>query len=178
MTALTFIVVVALAIWWYKPLRDFLIQRTNRTVKVLLIIFPMLFVGRMVYGLYKGQTEDWIVVGLTVTALLILWAALVWLGNWLERRRPTQAQAPDLTLLTKIPGLPRLPAAVTSPEARRAVELAVPQAQRVARAAAEAASRVDWNDVAGSMGRQSGRLVARLRKRWQEGAVPPSTTFR
>jgi hypothetical protein len=160
MNWLTLIVLVALAVWWFKPLREFLIQRTNRTVKVLLVVFPALFLVRLGYGIYKGEQDDWFVVALTVSGLLLLWAALVALGNWLERRRPTRARAPDLATLSRIPGVPRLPQ----------VPVASPEVRRAAQAAAQAAAQVDWNDVAGSVGRASGRLAARLRKSYRSTA--------
>ncbi|MGH2352951.1 MAG: hypothetical protein ACRDJN_15180 [Chloroflexota bacterium] len=157
MNTLTILVLLALLIWWYKPLRVFLIERTNRTVKVLLVVFPLLFLGRLAYRVYTGEQDDWDVVTLTVGVLLLLWVALVWLTNWLERRRPTKARAPDLATISKLPGMPRIPGiaqqAAASPEVRRA-----------ARAAVEAASRTDWDNVAVGVGRTSGRLFARLKK--------------
>lgn len=160
MNWLTIVVICGLAIWWFKPLRVYLVERTNLTVKVLLVAFPSLFLVRLGYGIYKGeQQENWFVVAMTVTALLLLWLALVFIGNWLERRRPTKARAPDLAVLSRLPGMPHIPGAVTSP-----------QVQQAARAAAEAASRVDWSNVATSVGRASGRWVARARKGSQSDA--------
>ena len=195
MNTWTLIGLLALAIWWHKPLRNFLIQRTNRTVKVLLVVFPLLFVTRLAYRVYYGEQDGADVVTLTVLGLLLLWIFLVWLGNFLERRRPTQAQAPNLAALARLPGVPRVPAAVTSPEAQRAARAAAqvltspeaqraaraavqavtsPEAQRTARAAAQAASKaasqVDWQDVAGSLGRTSGRWVGRLKRNLASGS--------
>lgn len=154
MNWLTLLMILGLSIWWFKPLRVFLVQRTNRTVKVLLVVFPALFLSRLGYLVYMGEQDEWTVVAVTVTALLLVWIALVWLGNVLEKRRPTQARAPDLAALSRLPGVPRIPG----------VNLASPETQRAARLAAQAAARVDWSDVAGSAGRISGRLAARLRK--------------
>ena len=107
MSSLTLFVLVAIAIWSYKPLRMFLIQRTNRTVKVLLVVFPLLFLGRVGYNLYSGQNDDFIASILLVGGLLLIWGALVWIGNVLEKRKPTKAQAPDLAVLSRLPGMPR-----------------------------------------------------------------------
>jgi hypothetical protein len=163
MNWLTLFVIVVLVLWWVKPLRDFLVQRTNRTVKVLLVVFPALFLARLGYAVYTGEQAEWLVGLLTVTLLLLLWLVLVWLGNVLERRRPTQARAPDLAALSRLPGMPRIPQAATSPEV-----------QQAARMAAEAAARVDWNNVATDVGRISGRLFARARKSMASPATPPS----
>lgn len=173
MNTLTLIVLAVLLLWWYKPLRVFLVQRTNRTVKVLLVVFPLLFIARLGYGVYTGQQDDWFVAVLTVTALIGVWLALVWLGNWLERRRPTKQRGPDLQTLqtlSRLPGMPRVPAAVSNPEVQRAAKAAVsnPQVQRAAKAAAQAASQIDLGDVAGSLGRTSGRWAARLKKKMAE----------
>lgn len=164
MNWLTLIVLAVLAVWWIKPLRDFLVQRTNRTVKVLLIVLPALSLARIGYGIYKGEQDDWFLALLLVSVLLLLWLGLVWLGNTLERRRPTQARPPDLATLSRLPGMPRIPAAVTSPEV-----------QDAARVAAQAAARVDWSDVAVGLGRTGGRLAARLRKSLAANSPDPST---
>jgi hypothetical protein len=181
MSGLTVLVLLAIAIWWYKPLREFLIQRTNRAVKVLLVVFPLLFLFRLGYGIYKGETDDWFVVSLTVTALVLLWAGLVWLGNWLERRRPTKVRPPDLAALSKLPGMPRLPSVpVTETDIQRAAQaaqMAAPHVQRAAQVLARAAADVDTRDLAGSIGRTSGRLVAHLRKSMRSaGTAPPGHT--
>jgi hypothetical protein len=165
MNWLTLLVIAVLVLWWVKPLRDFLVQRTNRTVKVLLVVFPALFLARLAYAVYNGEQGDWLIGLLTVSILLLLWLGLVWLGNVLERRRPTQARAPDLAALSRIPGMPRIPQAATSPEL-----------QQAARMATEAAARVDWNNVAGDVGRISGRLFARARK--SMAADPPPASQR
>lgn len=157
MNTLTIVVLLGLAIWWYKPLRVFLIQRTNRTVKVLLIVFPLLFLGRLGYRMYIGGQDDWDVVTFTVVVLLLLWLSLVWLSNWLERRRPTKVRGPDLATLARLPGLPRIPGVAQQVAAS-------PEARRVARAAVDAASRVEWDNVAVGVGRTSGRLFARFKK--------------
>jgi hypothetical protein len=157
MSWLTLAVVCVLVLWWVKPLRDVLVQRTNRTVKVLLVVFPLLFLGRAGYLIYTGEQGEWLAALLTVAVLLVLWVALMWLGNTLERRRPTQVRPPDLAALSKLPGMPRIPAGVQQAASS-------PDVQRAAQVAAEAAARVDWSDVAGSVGRTSGRWAARLRK--------------
>jgi hypothetical protein len=175
MNVITIVALLVLLVWWYKPLRTFLIQRTNRTVKVLLVVFPLLAAGRLAYRFYTGAEDGSDVVAILVFALLLLWLSLIWLGNWLERRRPTKAQAPDLTILTKLPGMPRVPRvpgvpgmALTSPQVQEAARAAAPHVQRAARAAADAASRGDWDsmrgDVAVGRGRAGGKLAARLRK--------------
>ena len=194
MNALTIIAGLVLALWWYKPLRVFLVQRTNRTVKVLLILFPALFIGRAIYGVFNGDVDtQWLIVAATVFGLLLLWAFLVWLGNWLERRRPTQVQGPDFAALAKLPGMPRIPggaqqaaqvlanpelqraAQMAAPHLQRAAQAAAPQLQRAARAAAEAAAGFDTGDLAGSAGRTTGRLYAKLRKNFKEGSATSGT---
>ena len=174
--AVSLLVLAGVLIWWYRPLRDFLVQRTNRTVKVLLVVMPLLFLGRAGYAIYGGQMDTVGTSIVVVAALLVVWLALVWLGNTLEKRRPTEAKAPDLATLAKIPGMPIPRSVVTAasdPNVQRAIRMAAnPEVQQAARAAAnaagraatEAAARVDWNDVAGSAGRISGRWAARLRK--------------
>jgi hypothetical protein len=174
MNVLTIVVLLAIVVWWYKPLRVYLVQRTNRTVKVLLIVFPLLYAGRLAWRFYTGEQDDLDVVTITVFSLLIAWAFLVWLTSFLERRRPTRAQAPDLATLAKLPGMPRIPGpaqqVMQSPEARQAVQ-----------AAAAAAANADWGNVAEGVGRSSGRLFARLKKGMAEanstgapGATPPA----
>ncbi|HEX2514348.1 MAG TPA: hypothetical protein VH257_06550 [Chloroflexota bacterium] len=162
MNALTIVVLLAIVVWWYKPLRVYLVQRTNRTVKVLLIVFPLLYAGRLAWRFYTGEQDDLDVVTITVFALLIAWAFLVWLTSFLERRRPTKVQAPDLATLAKLPGMPRIPGpaqqVMQSPEARQAVQ-----------AAAAAAANADWGNVAEGLGRSSGRFFARLKKGMAEG---------
>ena len=74
MNALTIVVLLAIVVWWYKPLRVYLVQRTNRTVKVLLIVFPLLYAGRLAWRFYSGEQDDLDVVTITVFALLIAWA--------------------------------------------------------------------------------------------------------
>src|ERR671931_2274369 len=96
-SGLTLLIILGLAIWWYKPLRVFIVQRTNRTVKVLLVVLPILVVGRIAWGLYHGDRDEWTIAALLLVVLLGVWLGLVWLGNWLEKRRPTKAQGPDLT---------------------------------------------------------------------------------
>ena len=162
MNALTIVVLLAIVVWWYKPLRVYLVQRTNRTVKVLLIVFPLLYAGRLAWRFYSGEQDDLDVVTITVFALLIAWAFLVWLTSFLERRRPTKVQAPDLATLARLPGMPRIPGpaqqVMQSPEARQAVQ-----------AAATAAANADWGNVAEGVGRSSGRFFARLKKGMAEG---------
>ncbi len=162
MNALTIVVLLAIVVWWYKPLRVYLVQRTNRTVKVLLIVFPLLYAGRLAWRFYTGEQDDLDVVTITVFALLIAWAFLVWLTSFLERRRPTKVQAPDLATLARLPGMPRIPGpaqqVMQSPEARQAVQ-----------AAATAAANADWGNVAEGVGRSSGRFFARLKKGMAEG---------
>ncbi len=178
MSVLTIVVLAALVVWWYKPLRVFLVQRTNRTVKVLLVAFPLLYAARLGWRFYTGEQDDLDVVTLTVVALLLAWVFLVWLTSFLERRRPTRVQAPDLATLAKLPGMPRIPGAaqqvMQSPEARQAVQ-----------AAARAAANADWGNVAEGVGRSSGRFFARLKKGMAEdnaaraarppAAAPPQT---
>src|SRR5438105_567417 len=108
-SALTLFVVLGLVIWWYKPLRQFLIERTNRTVKVLLVLLPALFIARVAYGLYQGERDESLIAGAIIIVLVALWGCLVWLSHSLEKRRPTQAQSPDWAALSRLPGMPRLP---------------------------------------------------------------------
>jgi hypothetical protein len=209
---LTFFVILGLVVWWYKPLRRFLIQRTNRTVKVLLVVLPALFIGRVVYGLSNGERDESLIAAAIVIVLLALWGSLVWLSHYLERRRPTQAQAPEWATISRLPGMPRLPqvpgvtgasgvpgkpglpsvpglsitpanvqraaelAQVASPQVQRAVQVASPHVQRAARtavqAAAEATADFDRNDVAGSLGRSSGRLFAKVRRAAKASSAP------
>ncbi len=174
MNTLTILVLAGLLLWWFKPLRVFLVERTNRTVKVLLIVFPLLFAGRVAYNLYTGQQDDMLTAALLLVALVAVWLGLVWLGNVLERRKPTQVKGPDLAMLSRLPGVPRVPGALTNPAVRNAVHSAAsnPEVQRVARtagesmmrAAVQSAVQVDRKDVAGSIGRMSGKWAARMRK--------------
>ncbi|MGI8423047.1 MAG: hypothetical protein ACR2NO_02845, partial [Chloroflexota bacterium] len=120
MNTLTLIVLAAVALWMYKPLRVFLVQRTNRTVKILLVVMPLLAVGRTVYNVSSGQQDDLITSLALVGALVALWLGLVWLGNVLEKRKPTKVQAPDLAMISLLPGMPRAPAALTTPQAQHA----------------------------------------------------------
>src|SRR6266542_3850520 len=259
-SGLTLIIILGVAIWWYKPLRVFVVQRTNRTVKVLLVVLPLVMLGRIGWGLYHGDRDEWLIAALLVVVLFGVWLGLVWFGNWLEKRRPTQARGPDLSVLTNLPGMPRvaqlagaamkasqrgadtngtprvpataparptssaIPAAppspstpstlatpsgasvsplstladirgipgvtrpvnvtdvqraaefaqVAAPHVQRAAQAAAPHVQRAARAAAQATAEAtaDFNtkDVAGSLGRSSGRLYAKLRKSLKEGS--------
>ena len=191
---LTLFVIAGLVIWWYKPLRQFIIQRTNRTVKVLLVVLPLLFIGRVVYGVYNGERDESLVAAAIVLVLVALWGALVWLSHYLERRHPTQPQSPDWAAISRLPGMPRLPqvpgvpgaagtlgangSPVTPEHVQRATQLAqtaAPHVQRAARtavrAAAEAAADFDSKDVGGSLGRSSGRLYAKLRRSLRESAA-------
>ncbi len=206
---LTFFVILGLVVWWYKPLRQFLIQRTNRTVKVLLVVFPALFIGRVAYGLYNGERDESLIAAAIVIVLLALWGSLVWLSHFLEKRRPSQAQAPDWATISRLPGMPRLPqvpgvtgaggvsgipsmpglsvtpanvqraaeiAQTAAPQVQRAVQVAAPHVQKAARtavqAAAEATADFDRSDVAGSLGRSSGRLYAKLRRAAKASSAP------
>jgi hypothetical protein len=191
---LTLFVAAGLIIWWYKPLRQFLIQRTNRTVKVLLVVFPLLFIGRVVFGLYNGERDESLVAAAIVIVLVALWGALVWLSHYLERRHPTQAQGPDWAAISRLPGMPRVPQvpgasglagipgtnglSVTPENVQRATQLAQaasPHVQRAARTAVQTAAEVtadfDSKDVPGSLGRSSGRLYAKLRRSLRESAA-------
>src|SRR5215207_6332582 len=160
MNTLTILVLAVLLLWWYKPLRVFLIQRTNRTVKDLLIVLPLLYVGRLLWRFYSGDQDDVDVVTITVGALLVAWVFLVWLTSWLERRRTTKVQAPDLAALARLPGMPRVPGGTK--QVQQLIES--PEVRQAARAAASAAARVDWDNVAVGVGRGSGRLFAKLKK--------------
>lgn len=173
MNTLTLIVLAAMVIWMYKPLRVFLVQRTNRTVKVLLVVMPVLAIGRTIHTVQTGQQDDFVTSLLLVGGLLALWGGLVWLGNVLEKRKPTKVQAPDLAMISRLPGMPRPPAALSTPQAQQAARTAYdvarsPEVQRAARAVAQAAietaSQIDRKDVAGSLGRAGGRWAARLKR--------------
>ena len=259
-SGLTLVIILGVAIWWYKPLRVFIVQRTNRTVKVLLVVLPLLMLGRIGWGLYHGDRDEWLIAALLVVLLSALWLGLVWLGNWLEKRRPTQAQGPDLTVLANLPGMPRVAqlagaamkasqrgadtngaaraptaaparaagpaiaatpstpstlasrpgagtsplstladirgipgvtrpmnvtdvqraaelAQVAAPHVQRAAQAAAPHVQRAAQAAVQATAQAtadfDRKDVARSLGRSSGRLYAKLRKSFKDGAQTP-----
>jgi hypothetical protein len=77
-------------------------------------------------------------------------------------------------MLSRIPGMPQVPAAVTNPQVQRAVGAMVsnPEVQRVAGNVARVASKelvrtaaqIDTKDVAGSLGRVGGRWAAKIRK--------------
>jgi len=181
MTTVTLIVLAAILLWTYRPLREFMIQRTNRTVKVLLVVFPLLLIGKTILSIRSGQQEDLLASLLLVAILVALWLGLIWLGNVAEKRKPTRVRAPDLAMLSRMPGVPRLPGVVSSPEAQRIAQAAYnaaadPEVQRVARAAgqrvlrvaAETAAQVDTKDIAGSLGRVGGRWAARLKRRMAE----------
>jgi hypothetical protein len=173
MNTITLIVLAAMVIWMYKPLRVFLVQRTNRTVKILLVVFPVLAIGRTIYTVRTNQEDDFFTSLLLVGGLIALWGALVWLGNVMEKRKPTKVQMPDVAMLSRLPGMPRPPAALTTPQAQQAARSAYaaasnPEVQRAARAVAQAAietaSQIDRKDVAGSLGRAGGRWAARLKR--------------
>src|SRR5688500_6968345 len=173
MNTLTLIVLAAMVIWMHKPLRVFLVQRTNRTVKILLVVFPLLAIGRTIYNVQTKQDDDFVTALLLVGGLVALWLGLVWLGNYLEKRKPTKVQAPDLQMISRLPGMPRPPAALTTPQAQQAARAAYsaatnPDIQRAARAVAQAAietaSQIDRKDVAGSLGRAGGKWAARLKR--------------
>ena len=184
MNSLTLIVLAGVAIWAIKPLREFLVQRTNRTVKVLPVVFPLMFVGRVVYNFTQGKEDDLLSALLLVGVLLALWGGLVWLGNVMEKRRPTKVQAPDLEMISRIPGMPQVPRAVANPHVQQAVGALVsnPEVRRMAGNAAQTALRegtrvaaqIDTKDVAGSIGRVSGRWAARLRKNIASGSTSGS----
>ena len=173
MNALTIVVLLAIVVWWYKPLRVYLVQRTNRTVKVLLIVFPLLYAGRLAWRFYTGEQDDLDVVTITVFALLIAWAFLVWLTSFLERRRPTKVQAPDLATLAKLPGMPRIPGpaqqVMQSPEARQAVQAAA----RRRRTRTGATSPRGWGAAAGASSPASRRAWRRATASGAAGAPPP-----
>jgi len=94
----------------------------------------------------------------------------------LEKRKPTKTQVPDLAVLSRLPGMPRVPglsgaaAVANNPEVQRLAAAAInsPQVQRAARAGVQAVTRtaaqVDTSDVAGSLGRISGRWAAKLKR--------------
>ena len=177
MNSLTLIVLLGVAIWAYKPLRVFLVERTNRTVKILLVVLPLFFAGRAIYTVYRGEQDDLVSALLLVGALLAAWLGLVWLGNTLEKRKPTQVRPPDLAMLSRMPGMPKLPAVVTNPQTQRAAEglyaaASNPEVQRAARVIASrtgqamvsAAAQIDTKDVAGSLGRAGGKWAARLKR--------------
>lgn len=186
MHLLTIVALVAFALWWFKPLRVFLVERTNRTVKVLLIAFPIYLVGHVAYNFLNGDGDAQTLITAGLVAVLVgLWLGLMWLGNWLEKRNPTQAQGPDLKTLqqfSKLPGVPKVPAmpsAVTNPDVQRAARAAVtnPGVQRAVREVARTAAQVDVHDAAGSIGRISGRWVGKMKKS-MASAQTPSTEHR
>jgi|GEM_PF-3041747 len=186
MNTLTLCVLLGVAIWWYKPLRRYLIQRTNRLVKALLIAFPVAFLLRLVYGLRTGEADErTVILAVTVTALTLVWLGLMWFTSWLERRRPAPDRPVDWSALGRLPGVPRIPGvtarlpgvtgvpgASLDPaqvrQVQRAAEAASPIVQETFRGAARLAGRtlakVEKDGIGATTGRVTGRLVARMRK--------------
>ena len=155
MNLLTFLVLIGLALWWYKPLRLLIMERTNRAFKAALILFPILYVARLGYNIYSGSGTGEDLVAAIVIGLFMLWGVLIWFGNWLERRRPTKEIPPDWSALARLPG--KIPGVAQLP-------VNVPQVQRAAQVANDVASRVDWDGVAKTAGRRSGRFVGLVRR--------------
>ncbi len=194
MNTLTLCVLLGVAIWWYKPLRRYLIQRTNRLVKALLIAFPVAFLLRLVYGLRTGeQDERTVILAVTVTALTLVWLGLMWFTSWLERRRPAPDRPVDWSALGRLPGVPRIPGvtarlpgvpgvpgaprlpgtALDPAQVQRAAEAASPIVQETLRGAARLAGRtlaeVEKDGIGATTGRVTGRLFAKMRKSLRTG---------
>ena len=107
MNVFTIVMLAGMALWWVPPLRRLVVERTNRTVKVLLVLLPVMYAANLFYSFFWGQRDESTTVGFTVLALLIVWGGLIAVGNWMERRNAAPPLAPSLGSMTRFPGMPR-----------------------------------------------------------------------
>ncbi|NDF52651.1 MAG: hypothetical protein EB145_00510 [Proteobacteria bacterium] len=107
MNVFTIVMLAGMALWWVPPLRRLVVERTNRTVKVLLVLLPVMYAANLIYSFFWGQRDESTTVGFTVLALLIVWGGLIAVGNWMERRHAAPPLAPSLGSMTRFPGMPR-----------------------------------------------------------------------
>ncbi len=107
MNVFTIVILAGMALWWVPPLRRLVVERTNRTVKVLLILLPVMYAANLFYSFFWGQRDETTTVGFTVLALLVVWVGLIAIGNWMERRKAVSPLAPALGSINRFPGMPR-----------------------------------------------------------------------
>jgi len=68
MNVFTIVMLAGMALWWVPPLRRFVVERTNRTVKVLLVLLPVMYAANLFYSFFWGQRDESTTVGFTVLA--------------------------------------------------------------------------------------------------------------
>ena len=98
MNVFTIVMLAGMALWWVPPLRRLVVERTNRTVKVLLVLLPVMYAANLFYSFFWGQRDESTTVGFTVLALLVVWGGLIAVGNWMERRHAAPPLAPSLEI--------------------------------------------------------------------------------
>ena len=106
MNLFSIFIVAGMLLWLVKPLRTVVVQRTNRTVKALLVAFPVAYAATLTYRFFWGDRDDAVIVGFTVLALLAAWAALVVVGTFLERRAATPRRVEPFGPGSYVPGMP------------------------------------------------------------------------
>jgi hypothetical protein len=106
MNLFSFFIVAGMVLWLVKPLRVLVAQRTNLTVKALLVAFPVAYALTLGYRFFWGDRDDSVVVGFTVLALLIAWGVLIGVGTFLERRNALPRRVEPLGPNTYVPGMP------------------------------------------------------------------------
>ena len=106
MNLFSFFIIAGMVLWLVKPLRVIVAQRTNLTVKALLVAFPVAYALTLGYRFFWGDRDDSVVVGFTVLALLVAWAILIGVGTVLERRNAAPQRVEPLGPDTYVPGMP------------------------------------------------------------------------
>lgn len=106
MNLFSLFIVAGMILWLVKPLRVVVVQRTNRTVKALLVAFPVSYAGTLTYRFFWGNRDDSVIVGFTVLALLIAWVALIVVGNVLGRKAAAPPTAAPFGPGMHVPGMP------------------------------------------------------------------------
>lgn len=142
MNLFSFFIIAGMILWLVKPLRVIVAQRTNLTVKALLIAFPVAYALTLGYRFFWGDRDDSVVVGFTVLALLIAWGALIGVGTVLERRHATPRQVAPLGPETYVPGMPTRMGELGTARAAEASRAAQSRASAEA-AAAKATAAID-----------------------------------
>jgi hypothetical protein len=139
MNLFSFFILAGMVLWLVKPLRVIVAQRTNLTVKALLVAFPIAYALTLGYRFFWGDRDDTVVVGFTVLALLVAWVALIGIGTLLERRQAVPRRVEPLGADTYIPGMPTRMGelgAARAAEASRAAQSRATAEQAAARATA------------------------------------------
>ena len=106
MNLFSLFIIAGMILWLVKPLRVIVAQRTNRTVKALLVAFPVAYALTLGYRFFWGDRDDSVVVGFTVLALLVAWGVLIGVGTVLERRAASPRMVAPLGPGTHVPGMP------------------------------------------------------------------------